>query len=63
MKDIYYEYKYTKMPFGKYRGWFLKDIPDQYLAWAIKTITDQAQATMLAVEYQRRHPEYRKTPK
>jgi hypothetical protein len=55
-----YEFAYTKMPFGKYRGYYLKDIPDDYVKWAIMNYTDQGVATMFAVELARRYPEYRK---
>ncbi len=24
---------HTKMPFGKYEGWFLIDIPEYYIVW------------------------------
>lgn len=55
-----YEFAYTKMPFGKYRGYYLKDIPDDYVKWAIMNYTDQGVATMFAVELARRYPDYRK---
>lgn len=55
-----YEFAYTKMPYGKYRGWYLKNIPDDYVRWAIMNYTDQGIATMFAVELARRYPEYRK---
>ena len=27
------ELAYTKMPFGKYKGYFLSDIPEPYYVW------------------------------
>lgn len=60
MKTYYYEYKYTRMPFGRYKGRFLKDIPDAYIKWAVITISDRATADMFAIELQRRNPELRK---
>lgn len=56
----YSEYMYTKLRFGKYKGYFIKDIPDEYLTWAITNIQDVGIATMLSVEYQRRYPKQRK---
>ena len=56
----YDEYMYTKLSFGKYKGYFIKDIPDKYLVWAIQNIDDVGIATMLSIEYQRRHKEFRK---
>lgn len=56
----YNEYMYTKLNFGKYKGYFIKDIPETYLAWAIQNINDVGIATMLSIEYQRRHKESRK---
>ena len=56
----YNEYMYTKLKFGKYKGYFIKDIPDTYLSWAILNINDVGIATMLSIEYQRRHKESRK---
>jgi uncharacterized protein (DUF3820 family) len=61
--NLKYEFAYTKVPFGKYRGWFLKDVPDNYVQWALINHNDRGICEMMAVEWQRRHPEYRKTPK
>ena len=55
----YNEYMYTKLNFGKYKGYFLKDIPDEYISWAIKHIDDVGIATMFSIEYQRRHKNMR----
>ena len=61
MQQQYYQYSHTKMPFGKYKGWFLKDIPDDYIKWAVKTISDRAQAEMFSFELQRRLPKLRRS--
>lgn len=55
----YNDYKYTKMPFGKFKGFFLKDIPDDYIQWAVLNINDQALAFMFSIELQRRNPSFR----
>ena len=60
MKNWYNVYAHTRMPFGKYRGYYLKDIPDDYISWAVMNITDRAQAEMFAIELQRRNPKLRK---
>jgi len=60
MRETYQDYKYTKMRFGKYKGIFIKDIPDEYIKWAVMNVTDQAVATMFSIELQRRYPKYRK---
>lgn len=54
MKEIYNEYAYTKMRFGKYKGYYIKDIPDEYIKWAAFNISDQALASMFKIELQRR---------
>ena len=59
--NTYQDYVYTKMRFGKYKGWFLKDIPDDYIKWDILNLKDQASAEMFSVELQRRHKEFRKS--
>lgn len=56
----YNEYMYVKINFGKYKGQFLKDVPDDYLVWAITNIEDVGIATMFSVEYQRRHKKLRR---
>jgi uncharacterized protein (DUF3820 family) len=55
----YQEYKYTIMPWGKYRGRYLSNIPDDYLKWCILNYKDPGMCEMMAVELQRRDPEYR----
>jgi uncharacterized protein (DUF3820 family) len=61
--NLKYEFAYTKVPFGKYRNWFLKDVPDDYVKWALNNHIDRGICEMMAVEWQRRYPKYRKTPK
>ena len=57
----YQEYMYTKLNWGKHKGKFIKDVPDDYILWAIQNIDDVVIATMFSIEYQRRHKEMRKT--
>lgn len=33
--------EYTKFPFGKYKGFYIKDIPDDYLEWCSKNLTSE----------------------
>lgn len=54
MRGYYKEYAYTRMPKGKYRGYFLKDVPTSYLQWAAATWSDRATATMFRIELTRR---------
>ena len=54
MRRILDEYKYTRMPWGKYKGRFLKEIPDSYLIWAARAWQDQGVAMMFRVELARR---------
>lgn len=60
MKSNYKEYEWTKMPWGKYRGHCIKNIPDSYLKWGILNFSDQGMATMFATELQRRNPKLRR---
>ncbi len=60
MKSNYQEYATTKMTFGKYKGFFIKDIPEDYVKWAVMNISDRGLATMFATELQRRNPKLRK---
>ena len=48
------EYEYTKMPWGKYKGKFMKEIPDDYIIWAVKNWKDEYTAQMFVVEMARR---------
>lgn len=54
MRNFYNDYKYTKMPFGKHKGYFMKDIPNSYLDWLIDNVEDKAFIVMLNVEKTRR---------
>jgi uncharacterized protein (DUF3820 family) len=60
MKTNYREYAHTKMPYGKFKGFYLKDIPDTYVCWAIANIADRAFKEMLITEFKRRYPQIRK---
>lgn len=55
MKQYYKEYAYTRMPCGKYKGFYLKDIPDDYLKWAAINWQDRSTATMFRIELTRRN--------
>lgn len=59
MREIYNEYAYTKMPFGKYKGRYLKDIPEDYIKWAVMNISDRASAEMFKIELLRRDKKLR----
>lgn len=59
MRNNYQEYTHTKMPWGKYKGYFIKDIPTDYIKWAVQNYTDRGMAEMLATELQRRIPQWR----
>ena len=32
-KELLLEIAYAKMPFGKYKGYYLSDLPEPYLVW------------------------------
>ena len=51
--------RYARMIFGKYRGYFMKDVPVAYLKWGVLNLTDQATATFFKDELLRRCPELR----
>jgi hypothetical protein len=59
MKPVYNDFQFTKLKFGKYKGYFLKDIPNEYIEWAILNLKDRASAEMFSVEFQRRHKKFR----
>jgi uncharacterized protein (DUF3820 family) len=50
----YKEDRYAKMPRGKYRGFFLKDVPTDYLKWCVMNYTEKGLAQWLADELMRR---------
>lgn len=60
MKEHYTEYMHTKMPFGKHKGVYIKDIPDAYIKWAVLNISDKASAEMFKIELLRRDKALRK---
>jgi uncharacterized protein (DUF3820 family) len=60
MKEYYKEYAYTKMPWGKHKGKFLKDIPEDYLKWAVANWSDRGVAEMFKIELLRRVPALRR---
>lgn len=60
MKEFYTEYMHTRMPFGKHKGTFIKDIPIDYIKWATINIKDRASTEMFKIELLRREPKLRK---
>lgn len=60
MREQYNEYAYTKMPWGKYKGFFIKDIPVDYLKWAVMNWSDRGIAEMFKIELLRRTPSLRR---
>jgi uncharacterized protein (DUF3820 family) len=60
MRNVYNEYKNTVMHYGKYKGYYMKDIPTNYIEWLIMNVQDRGLAEMYAVELQRRKPSLRK---
>jgi hypothetical protein len=60
MPQQYNQYAHSRMPFGKFKGYYIKDIPRDYIEWAVMNITDRASAEMFAIELQRRNPQLRK---
>ena len=57
---LYSDFKDTAMPFGKYKGQSLKNIPQNYLEWVIMNHTDRGICEMCSVELQRRNISWRK---
>jgi hypothetical protein len=53
--------RYSRMPYGKYRGFFMKDVPVAYLKWCVMTFEDSAMATFLKDELVRREPALKKS--
>ncbi len=63
MKQKYKDFEYTIMPFGKHKGKYLREVPKDYIEWAITNIKDDALASMFSIELQRRIPRLRKLNK
>lgn len=59
MREFYKEYEHTKMRFGKYKGYYLKDIPVDYIKWATMNISDRASAEMFKIELLNREKKLR----
>ena len=59
----HYTRRHTKMPWGKFKGIYLKDVPTTYIKWAVVNYKDSAIATWFAEELQHREPIYRKPMK
>ena len=54
MKQYYREYAYTKIPVGKYKGNFLKDVPVDYLNWAVSSWSNKDLISAIRIELHRR---------
>lgn len=57
----YSDFKDTPIPFGKYKGQSLKNVPDNYLKWVVLNHSDRGICEMCSVELQRRHLSWRKS--
>jgi uncharacterized protein (DUF3820 family) len=60
MRKTYQDFKETKIPFGKYKGQTLKNIPQNYLEWVVMNHSDRGICEMCSVELQRRNISWRK---
>jgi len=49
-------HQYTHLPFGKYRGWSVQNIPDDYLAWLQTQNLSRAVHATVEAEVARRRP-------
>lgn len=52
--------RYTKMPWGKHKGTYIKDLPIEYIKWSIVNYKDQAMAAWFAEELVYREPKFNK---
>ena len=48
------EYQFTRMPWGKYKGRYLSELPDDYIKWCVLNWSDRATVVMFVAEAQRR---------
>lgn len=56
----YSDFKETRMPFGKFKGQTMKNIPTNYLEWVVMNHSDRGICEMCSVEIQRRRTNWRK---
>ena len=59
-RTLYEENSWIVWPWGRYRGRYMRDLPDSYLEWAILNITDQGMAQICADELARRRPQFKR---
>jgi uncharacterized protein (DUF3820 family) len=49
MRKDHVSRQHTKFPFGKYKGYYFKDIPKNYLEWAAKNFLDEKHKPLLTM--------------
>ena len=49
MKKDHKSRLHTRFPFGKYKGYYLKDVPGEYLNWAAKNFVDPKNKPILTL--------------
>jgi uncharacterized protein (DUF3820 family) len=60
MKNQTKTHKYATIPHGKYRGSFLKDVPDEYVLWVILKSESRQLLDMFYAEFKRRNLKIKK---
>lgn len=55
MKQQKNTHKFAKIPHGKFRGSFLKDVPDEYVIWVIMKSESRQLLDMFYAEFKRRN--------
>lgn len=53
MRQEYKDVQYSKVKFGKHKGKYMFEVPDDYVEWAILNLND-VQATWFSIEWSRR---------
>jgi len=56
MKTHYKENSEIRWPWGRYRGRWVRELPDGYLKWVVLTVRDTGMAQVAADELARRNP-------
>ena len=54
LKVIKDEILVSKIAFGKYKDWYIKDLPEQYLKWASVNLKDDDMRWKCKIELSRR---------